>query len=96
MQVQPSYTFLFEDDVIFFLQLRTCSCHTEEGNLQAGNSEKLRLKSTVRPSLSQQKNSNKMKTLLNKTWVMYIHAGAIIRIRIRIIIRMRIRIMFLI
>lgn len=84
-------THLFKDEVIFFFKIRlhvTCSCHTEEGNLQAGTQRSC-LSSPPRDP-AQQKISVKTKTLLNKTRVMYIHAGATIR-RTIIIIRMRTR-----
>lgn len=58
------------------------------GKFAGRNSEKLSLKSAVRPGPAQQKISDKTKLLLNKTREMYIHAGATIR---TIIIRMRTR-----
>lgn len=60
------------------------------GKFAGRNSEKLSLKSAVRPGPAQQKISVKTKPLRNKTRVMHIHAGATI-IRTILIIRMRTR-----
>lgn len=83
-------TRLFKDEVFFY----TVACYMfmphRRGKFAGRNSEKLSFKSAVRPGPAQQKTSDKTKTPLNKTRVMYIHAGATI-VRTIIIIRMRTR-----